>query len=83
MRRVLCLTATVSALLAVPRPLHTRRRTTRATAITDEDPPPRSVAGTAALITGGAVGGGFLAVPRATRGLGLGPTAFALVAAWA
>ena len=55
----------------------------RATAITDEDPPPRSVAGTAALITGGAVGGGFLAVPRATRGLGLGPTAVALVSAWA
>ena len=85
MRHILCLATGASALLAVPRPLHTRRRTTttRATAITDEDPPPRSVAGTAALITGGAVGGGFLAVPRATRGLGLGPTAFALVSAWA
>ena len=83
-RGILCLAATASALLAVPRPLSQKRRTTtRATAITDEDPPPRSVAGTAALITGGAVGGGFLAVPRATRGLGLGPTAFALVAAWA
>lgn len=83
-RHCLLCFAAVSA-LTVPRPLlrqPTRRMPPRAT-VADEDPHPRSVAGTAALITGGAVGGGFLAVPRATRGLGLGPTAFALTSAWA
>ncbi|KAJ8607474.1 hypothetical protein CTAYLR_009431 [Chrysophaeum taylorii] len=38
---------------------------------------------TAALVSGAAVGGGFLALPRATAHLGLLPSFVALVAAWA
>lgn len=38
---------------------------------------------TAGLVTGAAVGGGFLALPRACNGVGLLPSSLALIAAWA
>lgn len=37
---------------------------------------------TAALVTGAAVGGGFLALPRACNGVGILPSTVALVGAW-
>lgn len=37
---------------------------------------------TAAIVAGGAVGGGFLALPRATAGVGLVPSFVAIIASW-
>eukprot|EP00629_Pelagomonadales_sp_RCC1024_P000118 CAMPEP_0119289698 /NCGR_PEP_ID=MMETSP1329-20130426/39470_1 /TAXON_ID=114041 /ORGANISM="Genus nov. species nov., Strain RCC1024" /LENGTH=230 /DNA_ID=CAMNT_0007290505 /DNA_START=299 /DNA_END=987 /DNA_ORIENTATION=+ len=91
MRITLLLAAAATSALRAPLRLSRPRRDARVRYSTSppwiyrrvKPPVDASVAGTAALVAGATVGGGFLAIPRATKGLGVGPCALGLGAAWA